>query len=1055
MDPPRIFPLSHFVYYGDFKHYYAFGNTPAEDFLQSIPKGTGESSTPAILSLGCGDMRSCMYTLWKNFGLEGENRKRFDGVNFVLNDCSAPVLARNILFLYLCLHIPDEKAELSRREWIASVWGIWYNHELQPKHNRLLSNALDVLLKWSDSLDKWSKCQIGKIVGFTSATTFERIKKIWCNWHSQSMKRESVGAMKSARCAFQDHHFRGIGEKTSRHDYIKAVSQNDVDLLMIQSYRFIHSPDRVQNMKKEYEHYLMEGTVAAEYVLDLSPSTSQTVVNPTLYEREDGKYTLQYALTPYIAFPQRFQYTHAEVCRTMGSEISLLPVADCHFLQAPLLANSVQQFGMWLIATSRVLQRLSGCQISFVFDLDDALNLCYGLLHHPNKFSTLSIGLMKFDAIYTSNLLDHISPPVLVLSALPLLKSAGTLFTTTFRYLEIASTGSQYLEKMFGICPELFPIVLGVRCLGHDGNFCSSISSEPSPNYLFKHRKTLIWRNVKSQSLIVETLEESSDILESLLNICTISCLSSLASLYQSIETFVMVLHRFLGQLHSVSSHSHKFLEPLSQAIRAKINLKPHLLQLQTQSLLHGLHMHITVTESECPVCTNNPLDTYIQQFTTYFDTNKFKRNDFETPTFTVLLNSGSGDYALITSMVGRTSGSTLALDFFLPKQCLCQYRGFTVFSNQRNFQEAKYVEVESMDKLQITTNNYLFLKGLVQHYTSQALSCPFGDIVKHIGNACSVTTLISVNEILVNGLKCSSLKANIIESNQLQLTCGTLRMIIVYPYTIDESKVNIKVSKKSKLITVNATRAISECYDERPVFYVDPSNKLTLPRFRCSDQVIEDYCNMQIVPLSPPDHPLFNAKRTFIELFKYAQSGEKYFTLSFPSKRIPGGPDVYALVYVHDIRFNITYSAPVLDVSYCFLDTKPKSLTWEFGSMHNELGGSRNIMVDDAEYNLLKRIFHYFTACTYYTLAAEKHTVTLPPEKNRLWEHFSHAIFFPLYPNPEHPTYLMLKQKSSIPIFPSSTEGHFNTGHTPSNSLSIEKQVQPSLEKHEQMHLL
>ena len=108
----------------------------------------------------------------------------------------------------------------------------------------------------------------------------------------------------------------------------------------------------------------------------------------------------------------------------------------------------------------------------------------------------------------------------------------------------------------------------------------------------------------------------------------------------------------------------------------------------------------------------------------------------------------------------------------------------------------------------------------------------------------------------------------------------------------------------------------------EKAPFYIDPSNKLALPGFHCQADSLETYCNLQIL-LGPPDHPLFNAKCSFLDLFKHALSGIKYFTLSFPSRRVIGSRDVYALLCVYDVQFSIAFATPVLDVSYCFLDTK------------------------------------------------------------------------------------------------------------------------------------
>ena len=106
-----------------------------------------------MLVLGCGDIRSCLYTIWKNF--DSKSLKRFDGVDFVLNDWSAAVLARNIIFLHLCLQLPDDAVE--RKKYLSAMWAIWYSHELYPYHQKTLNDSLKFLLKYSESLDKWIK----------------------------------------------------------------------------------------------------------------------------------------------------------------------------------------------------------------------------------------------------------------------------------------------------------------------------------------------------------------------------------------------------------------------------------------------------------------------------------------------------------------------------------------------------------------------------------------------------------------------------------------------------------------------------------------------------------------------------------------------------------------------------------------------------------------------------------------------------------------------------------------------------------------------------------
>ena len=115
-----MYPLARYRY--ECSIYYAYGNTTPRDFLQNITT----EKRPLILVLGCGDIRSCFYSLWKNFDVKGSSR--FDGVHFTFNDINAAVHARNILLLYLCLQMPEE--ENAARKWLSGMWAIWYCHEL-------------------------------------------------------------------------------------------------------------------------------------------------------------------------------------------------------------------------------------------------------------------------------------------------------------------------------------------------------------------------------------------------------------------------------------------------------------------------------------------------------------------------------------------------------------------------------------------------------------------------------------------------------------------------------------------------------------------------------------------------------------------------------------------------------------------------------------------------------------------------------------------------------------------------------------------------------------
>ena len=349
---PKPFPLSRYMYmyYDSLRLYYSFDDSPAEDFLRSVPGSENPTTLlrPAVLSLACGDIRSCMYTLWKNFGMDGESCSTFKGVDFVLNDINACVLARNVLFLYFCLQMPkhdSKKLEKDWLEWIASVWAIWYNHELAPQHSHVFTSALEQLLEWSGTPTRWESCPLGKIVSFSSLTTFKEITNTWALWAGavEGFRVKSVRAMKKKRRSYQAFHFQKhfVGKKLETTEMIEGVSNWKWN-----SFERTNTPEIIEAVVQDSCDYLEGGTAHAEKVLGLQPpSSGQTVVNKTFYQQTDGSYSLLYDLDLYAAYHNFLVYSPTEVCQMMlDDQISIpaLPVSDEHFRTAPLLSNSVQ-----------------------------------------------------------------------------------------------------------------------------------------------------------------------------------------------------------------------------------------------------------------------------------------------------------------------------------------------------------------------------------------------------------------------------------------------------------------------------------------------------------------------------------------------------------------------------------------------------------------------------------------------------------------------------------------------------------------------------------------
>ena len=968
----HVFPLSR-QFYEDFMFYYPFGNSPPEDFLQSV--SAKDSREPTVLCLGCGDMRSPMFTILNNFGLDGKALDAgFTGVHFVLNDRSASVLARNILFLYLSMLLPDPGSGYERNKWLASVWSLWYNHELQPEHNEMLLSALEELCRWSVSWQEWSKCPLGKVVKFASPATFAGVKKVWCKWQSFS---KSVEDMKLGRNHFQLHHMKRLLSLTREAGLKKFIEGDQV----LSELSLLYSPEKLATFKEEILDFLIKGSVWAEDVLGIAmASGSNTAVNPTLFEHGNGLYTLHYVSAPYMGFTLSVLYKHAELEKTLGHSHCLLPVSDVCFQSRPVLANCVQQFTMWLQATKNMTTKPSDSSpLSFTFILEDSISMCFSMLHFPDKYPE---SVLKFDAIYTSNLFDHVSPPALVCNSLPLLKPTGTLFTASFR-----SPNPDYLQNNFGFSPELSPPLLGMHCIGHDGPYSPAVNHEPKP-ILILQNKIFIWRNVTSKPLLFNNISESPCAVESLFKSCMETARSG-TKVTGSVESFLCVLHQFLRQVQ-FTIPVHEFLQPLCDKIKSEECLKPHLIQLQTQSLLHDIHMHLTLTEADCPVCRGQPLDTYIQQFTLSLDIDSLNMQPYNPPAFEIHLASFSGDHAIMKSL-SVTHSDKLNLTFYMPK--LSHYRLLAVEMYQISKQERIfYGPVESLKYS--PTYDYVFMKQPARIKEKRRESS-LGRILKHIGDAHKFETIISYQ----TEVQKSELIVQCLQHQQLNLKYHKQELNILYPYAISESKTQIKISKKKRMIYVVVYRESSLIMNEKSTYYINPRNEMTRPLFQCGFDTMEKYYNLQL-PYDGPNNPLLDAKQSFAEMFKHALNGERIFTFALPSKRVVGAPDIHVFLYVHNLRFNTVFATPSLDVSYCFLEMKPRHIIRTFMLLIQSLGSTNNIMMKDAQYNVLKKIFKHFSSIIRCPFPRTMNIVLKAIEQHKLWKQLDHAVLFPLYPN-------------------------------------------------------
>ena len=281
----------------------------------------------------------------------------------------------------------------------------------------------------------------------------------------------------------------------------------------------------------EVRSYLEVGSCYAEHVVDLDlPKKSKSKVNLTMYERQDGKYTCHYGLIPFECYYNTIEFSPY----FMNSNGVAIPyyviVPSTSFKSKPFLANSFQQFSMWIQSSSRVLNDKE-ITISFTFDSQDAITFCQQ--QTQQKFSHIlteedKYTLCKYDIITTSNLMDYVSPSNLVLACVPLLEDGGLLTTMSMCCKNCTNTGEELLNLCFGFNSQLFPVILGVRCISHEGSNCSnSIMINPSPPDMshmlqgFPHVRTFAWVKVSNAQKLISSQLPTEALVNLVLNLVT------------------------------------------------------------------------------------------------------------------------------------------------------------------------------------------------------------------------------------------------------------------------------------------------------------------------------------------------------------------------------------------------------------------------------------------------------------------------------------------------------------------------------------------------------
>ena len=991
------FPTARYLYSQAFQTYYAYNPLPVKDYLESC----SAEQKPSILLLMCGDILSCFYTIWKNLDHSISNApKRFHGVEFTLNDRSAAVQARNIVFLHLCLQLPETKLE--RKKWISAMWAIWYCHELHSYHETCLDFSLRFLLKFSTSLKKWTSKEnhMNHLVKFTSPTCLSNIAQVWKMWHENEVDVSSVEKMQESR-----------ERKLMQSGIMEKLESYCFDSAWIASYaRQLNTKDMLTNLalqqnriairQEEIKSYILTGNCFCETALGLPPNENpQTSVNLTLYEKQNKGYHQQCVAAPYRRYHQTIEFSYnsfkSKENIPNSGDFNVLPES---FESVPFLANSIQQFSLWVQSTHRVLKD-KGISVSFLFSTQDSLTFCQELhlIQKRNDGSEVQ-KVPMYNVIATSNLIDYLGPPNIVLSTLPLLKDEGLLFTTTWLYKRSFNTVEEYLKAGFGFDCQMFPVILGARCINHEGiEFASPILITPTPPSLadliedFEHQREMIWQKVSgAQKQTFPALPpvikgNISSALQDLMHSCSHQFYSDYKILMNriNIESALLILVHFISTSCNVTLSNYAFWDPLRETLLKELG--PFLHTIQTQMLLHNIHAHLTVTESECPLCKQIPLEDSVVSICFKMPLDSLVK--FNIIYFVAVIHKTSSDsgYLVKEAFISKdihifdcldsiVCNEMLQIQLFVPQHLVQQNYKISVVQviPKRDNGNTFVHQISSgfLKDVQSSSVKYDFIKP---EYSFNPHKSDFGVVSAHICDSHTSKTIITLSKQAIRKLSTDEINYADHSASEMEISCRTLSVQLKFSYPIHHNTVIISRSKDDREMNITCYRYGYFFEEESAGFVVSPDHHFSLPPFKLNTAMVEVHASGQhTLPennlcqsdkeLSLPSH--YQIKRILQSIFEGCSNSCFYFQLVNLT-----GKENLGYIIVNKVMFDCERRTPVIDLAYCVLNKHSKSYDvskkWKKIVHPTNLADIISIKMVESNLEILFKVFQYFMKYT------------------------------------------------------------------------------------------
>ncbi|EFR01962.1 hypothetical protein MGYG_04963 [Nannizzia gypsea CBS 118893] len=409
------------------KFFYATGNTPAVCLTHSLPPDQDVS----LLLLGCGDVRNVLFTAYADLG--SGNRK----IDVTCCDLEGEIIARNMLLYTLIIDSTNDTN-------IEDIWNIYNNVLINDTALDLLRSQAKKLVKISNSISNWNDGKYGKTLRFCTQDTYSRVMRMWefyaldpLNEQAFKDQQKKLELMIKKAKDLQKHTVGSTKVMTG----IRSAAPCDIT--------------HINESHKFYDQFWREGVIAPN--TDSFPKALH--MNPMIGTQSE-RLVLHYGTQPLLGFHLATAYSPI----VKGSPLDYTPdslggtptIIRAAFAQFRVYVNTFHAvFPKWVLR----------------FACADALVFCntlqgqeYGMTSRqeycdnwqfepfvldPYEYPEQGTGAPRlFDAIDTSNLVDHLGALNILAATGPLLKAKPTSTISTELLVSRRKDTDEYVKSL-------------------------------------------------------------------------------------------------------------------------------------------------------------------------------------------------------------------------------------------------------------------------------------------------------------------------------------------------------------------------------------------------------------------------------------------------------------------------------------------------------------------------------------------------------------------------------------------------------------------------------